>query len=85
MLDSQTWSATRGSEHVGHIALRGDRFVVEAADSYPVGRYREFSKALAALDRYRGLHRSWKVLLPLALLAGAGASVIAYYGLETLL
>ena len=84
MLGPEQWLATRGSEQVGRIELRDDRYVVNAADSYMVGRYREFSKALAALDGYRGLHHSWKALLPVALLFGAGASFVAIYGLDTL-
>ena len=84
MLGPEQWLATRGAEPVGRIELHDDRYIVNAADSHVVGRYREFSKALAALDSYRGLHGSWKVLLPLAILAGAAAAAVAVYGFETL-
>jgi hypothetical protein len=60
------------------------RFAAIAADGYVIGRYREFSKALAALDSYRGLRRSWKVLMAFAVVAAAGAIVLAVTGFELL-
>lgn len=84
MLGNDSWAATRGSEPVGRLELRGDRFVVTAADQYVLGRYREFSKALSALDSYRGLHRSSKVLLGIALLAGVGAVALGLFGIDLL-
>ena len=82
MLGTDRWLATRGSEPVGRIELEHDRFVVEAADQHRVGRYREFSKALAALDGYRGMSGSWKPLLVLAVLSGAAAITAAVYGVN---
>jgi hypothetical protein len=84
MLGPEQWLASRGTQPVGRIELRDDRYVVNDAQSHLVGRYREFSKALTALDTYRGLHWSWKVLLPIALLAGAGAVMAAAAGFELL-
>ena len=84
MLGTDSWLATRGSEPVGRIELQNDRFVVNAADSHRVGRYRDFSKALAALDGYRGLSSSWKVLLPVTVLFGAVAVGLAIFGVELL-
>jgi len=84
MLGSDSWMATRGSEPIGSVELRGDRFVVTAADHYQLGRYRDFSKALTALDSYRGLHRSWKALLVVAVLFGAAAVGVAVFGIDLL-
>ena len=84
MLGTDSWLATRGSEPVGRIELRDDRFVVNSADSRQVGRYREFSKALAALDGYRGLSNSWKILLPVTILFGALAAWLAVFGVDLL-
>ena len=84
MLGTDTWAATRGTEPVGRVELRGDRFVVTAADQYQLGRYRDFSKALTALDTYRGLHRSWKVLLAVAVLAAGAAVGLAVFGIDLL-
>ncbi len=84
MLGTDSWAATRGSVPVGRVEYRGDRFVVIAADQYVLGRYREFGKALAALDTYRGLHRSWKALLVVALLAGVAAVGFAVFGIDLL-
>jgi len=85
MLGTDSWLATRGSEPVGRIELQNDRFVVKSADSRRVGRYRDFSKALAALDSYRGLSGSWKVLLPITLLFGALAVGLAVFAAGLLL
>ena len=84
MLGTDSWLASRGSQPVGRIELQNDRFVVESADAHRVGRYREFSKALAALDGYRGLHASWKVLLPVTVLFGAAAVALAIFGVDLL-
>ncbi len=84
MLGTDSWLASRGTQPVGRIELQNDRFVVNSADSRQVGRYREFSKALAALDGYRGLSSSWKVLLPVSVLFGAVAVGLAVFGLELL-
>ncbi len=84
MTGADSWLASRGSQPVGRIELQDDRFVVNAADSRRVGRYREFSKALAALDGYRGLGRSWKVLLPISVLFGAVAVGFAVFGIDLL-
>ena len=84
MLGNDAWAATRGAVPVGRVELRDDRFVVTAADQYQLGRYRDFSKALTALDSYRGLHRSWKALLVVAMLFGAGAAGIAVFGIDLL-
>ena len=84
MLGTDSWLATRGSEPVGRIELQNDRFVVNSADAHRVGRYRDLSKALAALDSYRGLSGSWKVLLPITLLFGALAVGVAVFGVELL-
>ena len=84
MLGADRWLATRGNEPVGRIELENDRFVVNTADSHRVGRYRDFSKALAALDGYRGLGSSWKVLLPITVLFGALAVSLAVFGVELL-
>ena len=84
MLGNDSWLASRGSEPVGRIELQNDRFVVNSADSHRVGRYREFSKALAALDSYSGLSGSWKILLPITLLFGALAVGLAVFGVELL-
>jgi len=84
MLGADAWIASRGSEPVGRIELQNDRFVVNAADSHQVGRYRDFSKALAALDGYRGLSNSWKVLLPVTILFGALAVGLAVFGVDLL-
>lgn len=84
MLGPDAWAASRGSVPVGRVELQNNRFVVTAADKYQLGRYRDFSKALTALDSYRGLHRSWKVLLAVALLFGTGAVGIAVLGIDLL-
>jgi len=84
MLGTDSWLASRGSEPVGRIVLQNDRFVVKAADSYQLGRYRDFSKALTALDTYRGLHRSWKALLVVAVLFGTAAVGVAVFGIDLL-
>ena len=82
MLGADSWAATRGSEPVGRVELRDDRFVATAADHYELGRYRDFSKALTALDSYRGLHRSWKVLMGIAVIALGGAVGLAVFGID---
>jgi hypothetical protein len=84
MLGTDSWLATRGSVPVGRVELRDDRFVVTAADQYELGRFREFGKALTALDGYRGLHRSWKALLVVALVIGAAAVGVAVFGIDLL-
>jgi hypothetical protein len=84
MLGTDAWAASRGSVPIGRVELRNNRFVVIAADQYELGRYRDFSKALTALDTYRGLHRSWKVLLVIAVIAGVAAVGIAVFGIELL-
>ncbi len=85
MRGSDSWVAFRDSVTVGRIELRDNRFVVEAADHYRVGRYREFSKALAALDNYRGLHRSWIVLLAIGLAVAVVAVSLAVFGADLIL
>ena len=84
MRGSDSWIALRDDVPVGQIELRGDRFVVEAADHYRVGRYREFSKALTALDNYHGLHRSWIVLLVVGLAVAGVAVGLAVFGADLL-
>ena len=84
MLGADAWAASRDSVPVGRIELRDDRFVVNTADQHQIGRYREFSKALAALDSYRGQSGSWKVLLPITLLFGVLAGGLAVFGIELL-
>ena len=84
MAGTDSWRATRGSVPVGSVELRDDRFVAIAADNYQLGRYRDFSKALTALDTYRGLHRSWKVLLAVAVLFGTAAVGVAVFGIDLL-
>jgi hypothetical protein len=84
MLGTDSWAASRGSVPVGRLELRNDRYVVIAADQYVLGRYREFGKALSALDAYRGLHRSWKALLVVALVIGAAAVGVAVFGIDLL-
>ena len=85
MRGSDSWVAFRDSVTVGQIELRGNRFVVEAADHYRVGRYREFSKALEGLDNYRGLHRSWIVLLAIGLAVAVVAVSLAVFGADLIL
>ena len=84
MLGADAWVASRDSVPVGRIELRDDRFVVKTADQHQIGRYREFSQALDALDRYRGQSGPWKILLPITLLFGALAVGLAIFGVGLL-
>ena len=84
MRGSDSWIALRDEVPVGQIELRGDRFVVEAADHYRVGRYRDFSKALTALDNYHGMRRSWIVLLGVGLVVAVVAVGLAVFGADLL-